>query len=413
MGKNPDVIAYAVVSKRPPLLGYNHNVRHAGRLFHVQTEDSGLSRLYVTTHLFIEGTILATTRTQYTADEPDEVVQKKMQTQHKTMLKRLRDGDFDHLPDLPSRSHPPKAEDSAEATPSAVASDPAQSTLRMALPPELKQEAAAAPAPAPAAADSEAAARAAAGELGRPSGPLLGPILAPVGPPPIPPRSAPATGSLADRLRRTPNAALGGGAAAAPPDSSPALPQQPAAAVRMSGTHPVLEFEAELPEDEDLEPAVTIEAEPAGSDTDDSDPTIRTAAGAPGTLSSPVANVITPPISPTAAMPIIAPRVPVPAPVPAPAPAPIAAIPPSSARPFLPTGLRSKPTAEGVVLQRTLVPTPIVRPGVDSVRTTSPRARPTAPAPLAVAQPAHPLDDDRSLDPVVLAYLAREPRPRS
>jgi hypothetical protein len=66
-----------------------------------------------------------------------------------------------------------------------------------------------------------------------------------------------------------------------------------------------------------------------------------------------------------------------------------------------------------VVLQRTLVPTPLVRPGLDSVRTTSPRARPTAPAPLAVAQPIHPLDDERSLDPVVLAYLAREPRPRN
>jgi hypothetical protein len=56
------------------------------------------------------------------------------------------------------------------------------------------------------------------------------------------------------------------------------------------------------------------------------------------------------------------------------------------------------------------VPTPILRLGPDSVRTTSPRARPTAPAPLAVAHPVHPLDDERSLDPAVLAYLARDLR---
>ena len=427
------MIAYAVVSKRPPLLGYNHNVRHAGRLFHVQTEDSGLSRLYVTTHLFIEGTILSTTRTQYTADETDEVVQKKMQTQHKTMLKRLRDGDFDHISELPSRSQAAKpVEDGADGAPSEVASDLAQSTLRMALP-DLKQDAARASLPgSPVGTESDAGARAApsasgaaAGEVGRSSNAPVGPILAPVAPPPILPRATPASGSLAERLRRTPGSALAGSPApTATP--APALPSQPAAPARPSGPHRVLEFEAELPEDEDdLEPAVTIEvAEPQNGDDEDSDRTILTPVtpeNAPALLPGPVTAPITVPAtpiidpitapispSPTAALPIISPRAPV-------TPPPVAAVAPPipAARPIVPTGLRSKPTAEGVVLQRTLVPTPLVRPGVDSVRTTSPRARPTAPAPLAVAQPAHALDDERSLDPVVLAYLAREPRPRS
>lgn len=419
------MIAYAVVSKRPPLLGYNHNVRHAGRLFHVQTEDSGLSRLYVTTHLFIDGTILSTTRTQYTADEPDEVVQKKMQTQHKTMLKRLRDGDFDHLSELPARAKP--ADGAVDAAPSEVTTDLAQSTLRMALP-DLRQEPGRAVPPAgQGGAESEAAAASApagsvpaGGEVGRPSGAPLGPILAPVAPPPILPRSTPTSGSLAERLRRTPGSALAG---STPPmvEPAPALPSQPAAPARPSGSHPVLEFEAELPEDEDdLEPAVTIEVtEPPTSDSADSDRTVITPDNAPALLPGPVTAPITIPSSsivdpvtapippsPTAALPIISPRAPA-------APPPVAALPPPAARPIVPTGLRSKPTAEGVVLQRTLVPTPLVRPGIDSVRTTSPRARPTAPAPLAVAQPAHALDDERSLDPVVLAYLAREHRPRS
>ena len=47
---------------RSPVLGYNHNVRYAGRLWHVQTEDSGVQNPHLFTHLFHDGTILATKR---------------------------------------------------------------------------------------------------------------------------------------------------------------------------------------------------------------------------------------------------------------------------------------------------------------------------------------------------------------
>ena len=36
-----------------PLLGFNNNVRHKGRLFHIQTEDSGVRHPHVITHLFM------------------------------------------------------------------------------------------------------------------------------------------------------------------------------------------------------------------------------------------------------------------------------------------------------------------------------------------------------------------------
>src|SRR5260221_10351377 len=80
---------------RSPLLGYNHNVRYAGRLYHVQTEDSGLNNPHVFTHLFFGGTILASKRVDYKPEDPDNIVQKMMQTQHKGMLKELRAGAFD------------------------------------------------------------------------------------------------------------------------------------------------------------------------------------------------------------------------------------------------------------------------------------------------------------------------------
>jgi hypothetical protein len=80
---------------RSPVLGYNHNVRYANRLWHVQTEDSGVQNPHIFTHLFHNGTILATKRTDYDPAAEVPVVQKLMQTQHKTMLRELKAGVYD------------------------------------------------------------------------------------------------------------------------------------------------------------------------------------------------------------------------------------------------------------------------------------------------------------------------------
>lgn len=80
---------------RSPVLGYNHNVRYAGRLWHVQTEDSGVQNPHLFTHLFHDGTILATKRLDYDAAAEVSAVQKLMQTQHKAMLRELKSGSFD------------------------------------------------------------------------------------------------------------------------------------------------------------------------------------------------------------------------------------------------------------------------------------------------------------------------------
>jgi hypothetical protein len=82
-------------SARSPLLGYNHNVRYGGRILHVQTEDSGPANPHLFTHLFFEGSILATKRNQYDAEEPEDAVRSLMQRQHKDILKELKQGIFD------------------------------------------------------------------------------------------------------------------------------------------------------------------------------------------------------------------------------------------------------------------------------------------------------------------------------
>jgi hypothetical protein len=85
-----------------PLLGFNNNVKHRGRLFHIQTEDSGIRHPHVITHLFMDGgRILKTIKTSYAqhlgSDRLAETVRDLMKTQHKTMFIALRDGQFDYV----------------------------------------------------------------------------------------------------------------------------------------------------------------------------------------------------------------------------------------------------------------------------------------------------------------------------
>jgi hypothetical protein len=80
---------------RSPLLGYNHNVKYGGHIFHVQTEDSGPGNPHLFTHLFFEGSILASKRGQYDPSTPEEEVRTMMQAQHKAILKELKQATYD------------------------------------------------------------------------------------------------------------------------------------------------------------------------------------------------------------------------------------------------------------------------------------------------------------------------------
>jgi hypothetical protein len=83
------------VGKRSPILGYNHNVRYRGLVFHVQTEDSGVSTPHLFTHLFHHGVIVSTRKLVYDAGSAEESIKSLMQAQHKAVLKDLRRGHFD------------------------------------------------------------------------------------------------------------------------------------------------------------------------------------------------------------------------------------------------------------------------------------------------------------------------------
>jgi hypothetical protein len=98
------LVPLLVTKMQSPLLGFNNNVRHKGRLFHIQTEDSGIRHPHVITHLFMDGgRILKTIKTSYAEhvgnDRLAEVVRELMKAQHKTMFIALRDGQFDRIID--------------------------------------------------------------------------------------------------------------------------------------------------------------------------------------------------------------------------------------------------------------------------------------------------------------------------
>ena len=132
-----------------PLLGYNNNIRHKNRIFHIQTEDSGIKHPHIITHLFMDGgRILKSIKRSYAefvgVEGMSEIVRGMMKEQHKSMFIALRDGQFDHL--VEGGPAPSKAEPKIEAKPepAATASKPHHSSRHS----EKKAEAPAAAQPA-------------------------------------------------------------------------------------------------------------------------------------------------------------------------------------------------------------------------------------------------------------------------
>lgn len=83
------------------LSGYNHTIAYQDQRFHVQTEDSGLERPFITTQLFLGGCVIHSQRSSYQdlgpAPNDEGALKNRMQAQHRTMLKRLIKGDFDAI----------------------------------------------------------------------------------------------------------------------------------------------------------------------------------------------------------------------------------------------------------------------------------------------------------------------------
>jgi hypothetical protein len=107
------------------ITGFNTNVRYQGRVFHVQTEDSGTRKPHVISHVYHGGTILASERSDYSehlgSENLEDEVRSLMEAQHKAMLRRLKNAELDPVIGERLDGAPP-----AEATtsPSVVDAEP-------------------------------------------------------------------------------------------------------------------------------------------------------------------------------------------------------------------------------------------------------------------------------------------------
>ncbi|MBK8011244.1 MAG: hypothetical protein IPK13_07825 [Deltaproteobacteria bacterium] len=87
------------------LQGFNHNIRYRERVFHVQTEDSGISLPRVVTQLFLDGQVLAFEKKTYedilarelAPEERDVAIRDMMQDQHKSLMRNLVRGTYDDI----------------------------------------------------------------------------------------------------------------------------------------------------------------------------------------------------------------------------------------------------------------------------------------------------------------------------
>lgn len=81
------------------ITGYNTDVKHRDRVFHIQTEDRGELHPYIESFVYVGGEILAGKRTPYEESlrngGDDRVLRDLMEQQHRTVIAAIRDGSFD------------------------------------------------------------------------------------------------------------------------------------------------------------------------------------------------------------------------------------------------------------------------------------------------------------------------------
>jgi len=88
------------------ITGYNTDVRHGSRTFHVQTEDKGMGNPKIETLIYVGGEILDNTRGTYEdliagGQASEAQIQARMDEQHKTVIRDIKNGKYDSTPQDP------------------------------------------------------------------------------------------------------------------------------------------------------------------------------------------------------------------------------------------------------------------------------------------------------------------------
>jgi len=81
------------------ITGFNTDIKHNDKVYHIQTEDKGMSNPYIESLVYVGGEILASKKTSY-AEQAKTGVDEKwigslMEQQHRTMIAAIKRGRFD------------------------------------------------------------------------------------------------------------------------------------------------------------------------------------------------------------------------------------------------------------------------------------------------------------------------------
>ncbi|HEX9492414.1 MAG TPA: hypothetical protein VGA33_04055 [Thermoanaerobaculia bacterium] len=81
------------------ITGFNTDIKHNDKVYHIQTEDKGLQNPYIESLVYVGGEILASKKTSY-AEQAKTGVDEKwigslMEQQHRTMIAAIKRGRFD------------------------------------------------------------------------------------------------------------------------------------------------------------------------------------------------------------------------------------------------------------------------------------------------------------------------------
>ena len=92
------------------ITGFNTDIKHADKVYHIQTEDKGLQNPYIESLVYVGGEILASKKTSY-AEQMKTGIDEKwiaglMEQQHRTMIAAIKRGRFDQPADATSIKTP-------------------------------------------------------------------------------------------------------------------------------------------------------------------------------------------------------------------------------------------------------------------------------------------------------------------
>ncbi|HEU4888402.1 MAG TPA: hypothetical protein VFV49_10975 [Thermoanaerobaculia bacterium] len=81
------------------ITGFNTDIKHSEKVYHVQTEDKGVANPYIETLVYVGGEILASKKTSYAEQlktgVDDKWIGGLMEQQHRTMIAAIKRGRFD------------------------------------------------------------------------------------------------------------------------------------------------------------------------------------------------------------------------------------------------------------------------------------------------------------------------------